>query len=152
MPHNEAELSGTCCRPGGPFDMLSIAATDSLACIKMDDNLTSLIPRLAALVLLSAVCTAAPRADTPIAPDARAMASTCATCHWNDDDGRGDDGGIPSLHRRSSAELLKKLREYRADAGDPTIMNRIAKGFTDEQLAQIAEYIAASAGASGTTP
>lgn len=58
--------------------------------------------------------------------------------------------GIPSLNRRTSAEMLKKLREYRAGVGDPTIMNRIAKGFTDEQLAAIARYLAGARDAEKT--
>jgi cytochrome subunit of sulfide dehydrogenase len=106
-----------------------------------------------ALALVSLMVAASVSAEPSAAHTTEALALTCSTCHWIESSKPGPDtnSGIPTLHGRSAAELLKKLREYRSGVGDPTIMNRIARGYSDEELVRIADFIAA-AGASATDP
>lgn len=105
------------------------------------------------LVIVSVVVHASASAEPSARHTTESLTLTCSTCHWIESSKPGPDtgSGIPTLHGRSAAELLKKLREYRSSVGDPTIMNRIARGYSDEELVRIAEFIAA-AGASATDP
>lgn len=72
----------------------------------------------------------------------RNLAATCANCHGTD--GKAIDGsGIDSLAGEDKAKLLKKLGDFKSGAKPASIMHQISKGYTDEQLALIAEYFAA---------
>lgn len=85
-----------------------------------------------------------------------ALVYNCYTCHWIDSNkpaNRGPDDGIPTLHGRTAEELLKKLHEFRNKQGSPTIMNRIAAGYSEEELTRIANFIAtAGKQAAATSP
>jgi cytochrome c553 len=70
----------------------------------------------------------------------RGLAATCATCHGTD--GQGVVGaGMPLISHLSSAELLKKMTDYKSGAVTGTIMPQLAKGYTDEQLQTIASVL-----------
>ena len=70
----------------------------------------------------------------------RGLAATCANCHGTD--GQGVVGaGMPLINHLSSAELLKKLTDYKTGAATGTIMPQLAKGYTDEQLQTIASVL-----------
>ena len=70
----------------------------------------------------------------------RGLAATCANCHGTD--GQGVVGaGMPLINHLSSAELLKKLTDYKSGAVTGTIMPQLAKGYTDEQLQTIASVL-----------
>jgi len=70
----------------------------------------------------------------------RGLAATCATCHGTD--GQGVVGaGMPLINHLSSAELLKKMTDYKSGAVTGTIMPQLAKGYTDEQLQTIASVL-----------
>jgi sulfide dehydrogenase cytochrome subunit len=71
--------------------------------------------------------------------DTEAMVFQCYTCHGADGAGAGE---IPSLRGKTGRQLLDKLMEFRRGGGNPTIMDRIAAGFSDEELARIARYLA----------
>ncbi len=68
----------------------------------------------------------------------RVWAAACASCHGTD--GRAQPG-MASLAGRT--DLQKILLEYKAGTRPATLMHQIAKGYTDEQLGQIATYFAA---------
>jgi len=70
----------------------------------------------------------------------RVWAAACANCHGTE--GRAEPG-MASLAGRDQAELQKILLEYKAGTRPATLMHQLAKGYTDEQLAQIAGYFAA---------
>lgn len=70
----------------------------------------------------------------------RVWAAACANCHGTD--GRAEPG-MAALAGRDQAELQKILLEYKAGTRPATLMHQIAKGYTDEQLSQIAGYFAA---------
>ena len=68
----------------------------------------------------------------------RVWAAACASCHGTD--GRAQPG-MASLAGRT--DLQKVLLEYKAGTRPATLMHQISKGYTDEQLGQIAAYFAA---------
>ena len=49
---------------------------------------------------------------------------------------------MKSLRKLSATEIRNKLSAYKRDEKDPTIMNRIAKAYSAEEIALIADYIA----------
>lgn len=70
----------------------------------------------------------------------RSMAASCAACH-------GADGvsqpGMESLAGQSQEDLRKKLMDFKTGKTPATIMTQLAKGYSDEQLAQLASYFSA---------
>lgn len=70
----------------------------------------------------------------------RSWAAACANCH-------GTAGvaqqGMESLAGVPRDELAKKLLDFKAGRKPATIMHQLAKGYTDEQLQQLAGYFAA---------
>ena len=82
-------------------------------------------------------------------PTAKMMADTCAGCHGTD--GKSMGPASPNLAGMSEAyfidsmtyfKALPKGAEHAEDARPATIMNRIAKGYTDEQIEAMAGYFA----------
>ena len=90
------------------------------------------------LFLLALALVARAETAKPAERQTEALAFNCYTCHGPDGESAGS---IPALKGKSSGEILRKLRAFRADGGDPTLMNRIAKGYSDEELARIARFI-----------
>ncbi len=70
----------------------------------------------------------------------RSMAAACAGCH-------GTAGlaqpGMVSLAGQSKDTLLKNLLDFKTGVRPATLMNQLAKGYSDEQLEQLAGYFAA---------
>ena len=67
-------------------------------------------------------------------------AAACATCHGTN--GRAEPGN-ESLAGKNKDEMTKTLLAYKAGTKPATIMHQLTKGYSDEQLAQIAAYFAA---------
>ena len=70
----------------------------------------------------------------------RSWASACANCHGT---GGVAQPGMESLAGVPQEELAKKMLDFKAGRKPATIMHQLAKGYTDEQLQQIAAYFAA---------
>jgi cytochrome c553 len=70
----------------------------------------------------------------------RSWAAACANCH-------GTLGvaqpGMESLAGAPKDDLLKKMLDFKAGRKPATLMHQISKGYTDEQLEQLAGYFAA---------
>ena len=82
-------------------------------------------------------------------PSASAMANTCAGCHGTN--GQSVGPASPNLAGMSEAYFVESMMGFKAlpkdkthaeDARPATIMNRIAKGYTDEQIEAMGEYFA----------
>lgn len=69
----------------------------------------------------------------------RTIGVTCAGCHGTDGTG---GTAIPPLKSRDAAYMESALMEYREDKRPGTIMPRIAKGYTDEDIKAVAAYFA----------
>ena len=68
------------------------------------------------------------------------LASHCMACHGPA--GRSP-GSIPALYGRSSDFIRSQLMAFRDGSAESTVMGRLARGYTDEEIARIAEYIGA---------
>ena len=93
---------------------------------------------LATAPILTAVPSAA-SAQQP-APDrhlARNLAAQCANCHGTNGKSVAD---VPSLAGQSAAVLVNKMKDYKDGKQQATIMHQLSKGYTDEQIALIADY------------
>ena len=66
------------------------------------------------------------------------LATACFTCHGTD--GKSP-GAIPSLHGKTTAYIEQKLKAFKADRQPVTLMNRIAKGYSNRQLEAIAKFL-----------
>jgi len=71
--------------------------------------------------------------------DVTVLAGACANCHGTD--GRSP-GAIPSLAGRPESILLGHLQAFRSETPPvgTTIMDRLTKGFSDEQIEALARH------------
>lgn len=70
----------------------------------------------------------------------RVWAAACANCHGTD--GRAMQGN-ESLAGKDKDELYQKLMDFKSGRKPATLMHQLSKGYSDEQLQQIAAYFAA---------
>jgi len=69
----------------------------------------------------------------------RNMAMTCSPCHGTD--GKSVAGSpFQSLAGRTQGELMEVLGQFKAGKRPSSVMQQIAKGFTDDEIAAIAGY------------
>jgi cytochrome subunit of sulfide dehydrogenase len=71
---------------------------------------------------------------------ARSLAATCANCHGT---GGVSVGDFESLAGKPREEIARKMQEFKSGARPGTIMNQLAKGYTDEQIDALAGWFAA---------
>jgi cytochrome c553 len=90
--------------------------------------------RFAAIVGLSVFSTWSVAAD---ALQVRSMAASCANCH-------GTLGvaqpGMETLAGQTKEDLLKKMLDFKSGKKPATLMHQLSKGYSDEQLEQLASY------------
>ena len=72
-------------------------------------------------------------------PEPPAGASSCTGCHAG---GARADTPIPRLIGRSAADIVAQMQAFKTGQKQSTVMDRIAKGFTDGELQAIAEWYA----------
>jgi sulfide dehydrogenase cytochrome subunit len=92
---------------------------------------------LLALFTLGTSLTAQAANDTPIATG-KMMGNTCASCHGTF--GKSTDEYMPSLAGIDRQQLIRAMTDYRDDRRVSVVMNRIAKGYNDAEIAAIAEF------------
>ena len=90
-----------------------------------------------ATIVLAMVCCAARAADPASGRD---IAANCANCHGTN--GRSV-GVMPVLAGRPQGELVVIVREFRDGKRPSTVMQQLAKGYTDAQIEAVAGYFAA---------
>jgi cytochrome subunit of sulfide dehydrogenase len=70
----------------------------------------------------------------------RSWAAACANCH-------GTHGvaqqGMETLAGQNKDDLAKKMLDFKAGRKPATIMHQLAKGYSDDQIQQLAAYFAA---------
>lgn len=74
---------------------------------------------------------------------ARDLASSCAICHTTNGAATPAAGAPPALAGESAESLAQHLREFRDGKRPATIMQQIAKGYSDHQIDALAAYFAA---------
>ena len=93
-------------------------------------RLLPLLGLLASAAVLAAE-TNAPAANFPY------FVGNCFNCHGTE--GRVNSA-IPSIAGRDKAYLEETLKAYQAGTKQATIMHQLAKGYTDEEIAVLADY------------
>jgi cytochrome subunit of sulfide dehydrogenase len=74
------------------------------------------------------------------AAEAPLGATSCTGCHPANDN---VDTPVPRLAGRDAAEMVAALQAFRSGRRPATVMDRIAKGFSDDEIKSIAEWYAA---------
>jgi cytochrome c553 len=77
-------------------------------------------------------------------PPGRMLASQCAQCHGTNGNGPGFD----ELAGKGARDMYGDLHDMKSRPVE-TIMDRQARGYTDEQLRLISEYLSAQPGIGG---
>jgi len=67
------------------------------------------------------------------------LALSCTGCHGTDGQ---SPGAIPTIAGKSASYLIMALKDFRSGNTASTVMERHAKGYTDEEIKLIAEYFA----------
>lgn len=70
--------------------------------------------------------------------DVRAMAVNCRNCHTLTS--AESEREIPALERQNKAQIRQALLDYKYDRKAATVMPRLAKGYSDAELAALANY------------
>lgn len=86
---------------------------------------------------------AAAQDRTPDRNAGRNLAAQCANCHGTN--GNAQSGGFP-LAGRDRKYIIEQMSAFKSGARTgtaSTIMHQIAKGYSDEQIALMADYFAA---------
>jgi sulfide dehydrogenase cytochrome subunit len=93
-----------------------------------------------ALVALLGSILAAGAAQVQAAPSASMMANTCAGCHGTA--GQSVGPASPNLAGISEAYFIDSMTAFKEGTRPATIMDRIAKGYSEEQIEAMAGYFA----------
>ena len=70
----------------------------------------------------------------------RNLAAACANCHGTDG---ASQQGMASLAGQQRTYLVRQMQDFRSGKRPATVMQQIAKGYTDEQVEAIAAYLSA---------
>jgi sulfide dehydrogenase cytochrome subunit len=66
-----------------------------------------------------------------------ALGNPCAGCHGTDGQSRG---AMPTIAGKSADFIAKSLKEFRDGKKPSTVMQRIAKGYSDAQIDALANF------------
>jgi cytochrome subunit of sulfide dehydrogenase len=72
-------------------------------------------------------------------PDAPAGASSCSGCHAAN---AGVDTPVPRLNGRNAADVVAQMEAFRSGQKQATVMDRLAKGFSEAEIQAIAAWYA----------
>ena len=95
-------------------------------------------PRFYASLLL--LCGVFPVAGLAQSPGGAMIGNTCAGCHGTQ--GAPANTKIPPLAGMDIQQFIDAMHAYRDDRRRGSIMNRVAKAYTDEEIAALAAYFA----------
>ncbi len=86
--------------------------------------------------------TSAMAQDASTALHQRANAAMCANCHGSD--GRTvKDSAVPAIAGLPRDYMVAQMKAFKEGSRPATVMHQIAKGFSDAQIASMADYFAA---------
>jgi cytochrome subunit of sulfide dehydrogenase len=95
-----------------------------------------LIPAVVVMALAAASARVAAPADTSNV--GRDIAANCTNCHGPDGRSRG---AVPSIAGQDKAYLVQQLRDFRDGKRPSTIMQQLAKGYSNAQIEAAAAYL-----------
>ena len=100
--------------------------------------MTSIRLLSATAILLGLAVSAAPaRADMA---SGQVLANTCFSCHGTDGKSAGE---MPTIAGKSEKFIRQKLLAFKSGDLESTVMTRIAKGFSDEEIGELAKFFSA---------
>lgn len=73
-------------------------------------------------------------------PSALLLSYSCAGCHGTDGSSVGPSS--PHIAGMEREYFIDSMKQYKSDGRNSTIMNRIAKAYSDEQIAGMADFFA----------
>lgn len=74
-------------------------------------------------------------------PGVRALAANCAACHGTNGNSAG--GAIPGLAGINKEYFVNQMKAFKEGKREATVMHQIAKGYSDVEIAAIADFFAA---------
>jgi cytochrome c553 len=114
------------------------------AAIEFDDEIrhdapmrSTYLPRLFAAAFAACAAWTAMAADDEAGRD---IAANCSTCHHGD---RRRGAAIPELAGMDKTTIVLRVKEFRDGSRPSTIMQQLARGYTDAQIEAAASYLAA---------
>ena len=72
---------------------------------------------------------------------ARALAANCAACHGTS--GNSVGGAIPGLAGINKEYFVNQMKAFKEGKREATVMQQIARGYSDAEIAAIADFFAA---------
>lgn len=91
-------------------------------------------------VLTGAVCLSASFWVNADALQVRGMASSCSSCHGTYGIAQS---GMESLAGKPREDLVQKMMDFKSGKKPATLMHQLSKGYSDQQIEQLADYFAA---------
>ena len=70
----------------------------------------------------------------------KVWAAACANCHGTNGQAQP---GMEALAGKDKAEIAQKMLDFKSGRKPATLMHQISKGYSDEQIQEIAAYFAA---------
>lgn len=92
-------------------------------------------PELYALIAIAGL--AASQAVSAADAGGKIIAAQCNGCHGFEGISKGI---IPSLRGKPAVYLSESMKEFKSDKRKGTVMNRIAKGYSNGELDNVAKY------------
>lgn len=93
------------------------------------------------LILSGALMLAAPWGHANDAdPHLRVLAASCAACHGT---GGNSVGGTPVLAGLDTSHFILQMQAFRSGQRPATVMQRHAKGLSEQEIEQLAAYFSA---------
>ena len=74
-------------------------------------------------------------------PGVRALAANCAACHGTNGNSAG--GAVPGLAGANKDYFVAQMKAFKEGKREATVMHQIAKGYSDAEIAAIADFFAA---------
>ena len=97
-----------------------------------------MIPRIALGAVLALTAFTVDAQDDAVA---RSLAATCANCHGTD--GRSATREVPALAGQPKEFLVSQMKAFQEGKRPTTVMQQIAKGYSDAQIDLLAGYLSA---------
>lgn len=82
-------------------------------------------------------------------PHLRVLAASCAACHGSDGN---SVGGTPVLAGLDRSHFVMQMQAFRSGERAATVMHRHAKGLTEAEIGQLADFFAAQPRSAASSP
>ena len=70
----------------------------------------------------------------------RNLAAACASCHGTNGKSKGSMNDLAGMPKNS---IIEHMKDFKAGTKPATVMQQLAKGYSDAQIVAIADYLSA---------